>query len=106
MDLMTLTQLGEILKYSDNRSIETWCRKQGIPIIPLGKERYIDATFLENYCNEYIKKRLVGPYVETSKDSDNKWKTVNGVNPFEAGIKINTASSEIAQSFLRSLNID
>lgn len=70
--LMKLNELGGYLGYSDLRSTESWCKKNMIPIIPAGKQKYVPTSFVEKYFNDKIK-RIV------SNNPEHPKVTINGL---------------------------
>jgi hypothetical protein len=47
LNLIGFQEMMKILKYKDKRSIKKWCEENRVPIIELGKNKFIDRSFLE-----------------------------------------------------------
>jgi hypothetical protein len=63
--LTTIEELSEILGFTDIRSIEKWCKSNRIPIITMGKRKYIVSTFInqyiENEMNSFVEAHFGNP---------------------------------------------
>lgn len=73
--LMKLSDLGMLLDYSDVRSIESWCKKNNIPIIPAGKQKYVLSSFVDEYFKNFVIKKVSGVdtvSAETAKKTGNE----------------------------------
>ena len=90
--LMKLSELGDILGYADNRSIEGWCKKNMIPIIPAGKLKYVMSSFVEDYFKNILSNKTSA---DTQEIKDVKSKLVTN--------KIIKSYSKASQSFLDNI---
>lgn len=93
-EIIKLSELGNLLGYSDTRSIETWCKKNGIPIIPAGKVKYVLASFIE----QYFKDSLTNEISRQNKVPRND----NGIDRLSVIKQIQT-HSKASQSFLNNI---
>lgn len=64
--LMKLSELGQLLDYSDSRSIESWCNRNNVPIMIMGKQKYTLPVFVDQYFQRYVKKYVTANF----KNSD------------------------------------
>ena len=54
--LITLSELGILLEYEDIRSTEKWCKKNNIPILTAGKQKYVPSIFVNHFFQNSINK--------------------------------------------------
>jgi hypothetical protein len=59
-NLMKLSELAELLEYSDMRSVTKWCHKNKILVAHVGKAKYVAAdqidTFFDNKFRRFAEK--------------------------------------------------
>ena len=53
--LMKLSELGDLLEYSDQRSILRWCKQNQILIFHVGKARYVASEMIDKYFENKLK---------------------------------------------------
>lgn len=70
--LTEISELAEILGYSDQRSVESWCRKNKVPLFHIGKKTYTVKTFIDRFISEQLEKFVKA----TFKNSDEILKAV------------------------------
>lgn len=52
--LIEIQELIDLLGYTDHRSIESWCKKNKIPLFHIGKKTYT----LKDFINRFISEKL------------------------------------------------
>lgn len=50
-DLLEIHDLKDLLGYSDLRSVRSWCLKNNIPLVVLGRRTYTQRQLLVNYVD-------------------------------------------------------
>lgn len=53
--LMEIEELMNLLGYKEVRSAKNWCSKNNIPIVRLGKKRYVDSSFINNLVSQSLR---------------------------------------------------
>lgn len=53
-DLIDIKDLSELLGYTDQRSIQNWCKRNKIPLIPLGKKTYTVRHFIDGIITDKV----------------------------------------------------
>lgn len=53
---MSLSELAELLAYTDMRSVTNWCKKENILVAHVGKAKYVDATQVDQFFNNKFKR--------------------------------------------------
>ena len=107
---LKLSELGEMLGYSDPRSIVNWCNKNKIAIMPSGKIKYVASAqielYYENQFKDYVTKHCDNPEkVMDAYHKDDKVKLSQAMGgSVEKKVKDNYVAererSKSAQSFL------
>lgn len=70
--LTEVKELAEILGYSDERSIENWCRKNKVPLFHIGKKTYTIRNFIDRFISEKLERFVKA----TFKNSDEILKAI------------------------------
>lgn len=70
--LTEISELAEILGYTDHRSIETWCKKNKVPLFHIGKKTYTIKNFLDRFISEKLEQFVKASF----KNSDEILKAV------------------------------
>lgn len=63
-----LTYIGDLLPllgYSDYRAAESFCRSNNIPLIKVGKKKYIVSMFLDLYIQNQIQTEINSSYANS-----------------------------------------
>lgn len=77
--LVSVQELGEILGYSDVRSVRSWCRQNDIPLFQLGKRTYTDSKLLDLHLEGLITgQQLAKNGVKTKINCDSTEKNMSG----------------------------
>jgi len=53
-DLVDLHYLKKLLHYQDFRSVRSWCKKNGVPLIVLGRKTYTERRFIIGLINNKL----------------------------------------------------
>jgi len=110
-NLIEIKELFELLGYTDQRSVQAWCRKNKIPLIDIGKKTYTLRHFLDNFILNKVEQFLKASY----SNSDELMRAINK-NDIKLFSEIAKASeikksrmqkpvknSEAAEDFLKKL---
>ena len=60
--LIEIGDLVDLLGYVDERSIESWCKKNKVPLIHIGKKIYTVADFIDRFITEKLEQYLNSNY--------------------------------------------
>jgi hypothetical protein len=60
--MLEISELQEILGYTDERSVRTWCMKHKVPLMGVGKRTYTFEIFLQRYLEDELKGFLKANY--------------------------------------------
>ena len=110
--LIKISELGEMLDYSDLRSTESWCKKNNIPIVTAGKQKYVLPYFINRFIKDSLSKFLSVYYPESSgiindiekNDSINFSEFLKPKINFEQTNKLNKVQhGKVAQDFLNNI---
>jgi len=76
-NLMNLSELAELLAYTDMRSVTSWCNKNNILVAHVGKAKYVAADqiskFFENKFKRFAEKKFDNPdQIINAHNSDDK----------------------------------
>ena len=83
--LVEINELLDLLGYTDERSIETWCKKNKIPLFQLGKKTYTIRIFIDLFFSKKMEE-----YVKaTFKNADGILKAIADDNKLELSKFIN-----------------
>ena len=64
--MLEISELQEMLGYTDERSVRTWCKSHKVPLMGLGKRTYTFEIFLQLFLEDELKGFLKANY----KNSD------------------------------------
>lgn len=70
--LIEVSELAEILGYSDERSIENWCKKNKVPLFHIGKKTYTIKNFIDRFISQKLEEFVKATY----KNSDEVLKAI------------------------------
>jgi hypothetical protein len=76
--LVELSELMELLGYTDERSIEGWCKKNKVPLFHIGKKTYTIRNFIDIFISEKMEQYVKANYknaeviLKAIKDDDSK----------------------------------
>lgn len=62
--LVEINDLIDMLGYVDERSIETWCKKNKIPLFHIGKRTYTISTFIDLFITQKLEEYLKATYTD------------------------------------------
>ena len=54
--LVEVNELMELLGYTDIRSIESWCKKNKVPLFYVGKKTYTIKNFVDIFITQKMEK--------------------------------------------------
>jgi hypothetical protein len=60
--MLEIKDLMEILGYTDERSVRTWCKNNKIPLMGLGKRTYTFEIFLQRFLEDELRDFLKANY--------------------------------------------
>lgn len=99
--LIEINELIELLGYVDERSIETWCRKNKVPLFHVGKKTYTISDFIDRFISQKLEEFVKANY----KNSDEILKAVKEDNKEELSRLINApADKEATKTFRKKAN--
>lgn len=61
-DLIEIKELFELLGYTEQRSVQRWCKKNKIPLIQIGKKTYTVRYFIDKFILEKLELFLKAHY--------------------------------------------
>jgi hypothetical protein len=70
--LIEVGELAELLGYTDERSIEKWCKKNTVPLFHIGKKIYTIRNFIDRFISEKLELFVKATY----KNSDGILKAI------------------------------
>ena len=75
--MLEISELQQILGYTDERSVRTWCMKHKVPLMGVGKRTYTFEIFLQRFLEDELKSFLKANYenpqeILTAINSDDK----------------------------------
>ena len=110
--LVELNELMELLGYTDIRSIESWCKKNKVPLFHVGKKTYTIRNFVDIFITQKMEKYVRANY----KNADVILKAINEDNKTELSKLVNApldkkvaakfkkrADSNVASDFMNKL---
>jgi hypothetical protein len=71
--LVEINELIDLLGYTDERSIEAWCKKNKIPLFHVGKKTYTIRNFLDMFISQKLEEYVKATY----KNADVILKAIN-----------------------------
>jgi hypothetical protein len=71
--LVEMNELIDLLGYTDERSIETWCKKNKVPLFYVGKKTYTIRNFLDMFISQKLEEYVKATY----KNADVILKAIN-----------------------------
>jgi hypothetical protein len=111
--MLEISELQEILGYTDERSVRAWCKKHKVPLMGVGKRTYTFEIFLQLFLEDELKGFLKANFENPEEilnaiHSDDKIGFAKLVNaPVTQETKKNYrdkgAKSKAAQNFLTNL---
>jgi hypothetical protein len=60
--LIEMTELMEVLGYTDERTVTKWCKAHNIPIFGFGSKKYTVSNFIEIFLETELRKFLRAKY--------------------------------------------
>lgn len=54
--LVDVNEIMELLGYTDMRSIESWCKKNKVPLFHVGKKTYTIKNFIDIFITQKLEK--------------------------------------------------
>lgn len=83
--LVEINELIDLLGYTDVRSIETWCKKNKIPLFNVGKKTYTIRNFLDLFISQKMEEYVKATY----KNADVILKAINEDDKVELSKLVN-----------------
>lgn len=110
--LVEIGELINLLGYTDERSIESWCRKNKVPLFHVGKKTYTIRNFIDLFISqkmeEYVKANFQNPdMILKAISEDNKTELSQLLNaPLDKSVSTKfkkKADSKAANDFMTKL---
>ncbi len=83
--LVEIKELMDLLGYADERSIESWCRKNKVPLFHVGKKTYTIRNFIDLFISQKMEEFVKANY----KNADIILKAINEDNKTELSQLLN-----------------
>jgi hypothetical protein len=83
--LIEIKELIDLLGYVDERSIETWCKKNKVPLFYIGKKTYTINNFIDLFISQKLEEYVKANY----KDAESVLKAINEDDKTELSKLIN-----------------
>lgn len=111
--LVDINEILDLLGYEDERSVLSWCSKNKIPVIKMGKKNYVLSNFIETFIetelNSFIKMNYDNPEeILTSIKNDDKLELTKLLKApvskiVEKKYKEEKKRSSVASDFLKNI---
>ncbi len=110
--LIEIKDLIDLLGYVDERSIETWCKKNKVPLIHIGKKTYTLNSFIDMFINQKLEQFIKANYKNPDEilkainndDKTNLSKLINAPLDKDSSIKFKVKkNSKAADDFIKKL---
>ncbi len=110
--LIEIKDLIDLLGYVDERSIETWCKKNKVPLIHIGKKTYTLNSFIDLFINQKLEQFIKANYKNPDEilkavnndDKTNLSKLINAPLDKDNSIKFKVKkNSKAADDFIKKL---
>ncbi len=110
--LIETKELVDLLGYVDERSIESWCKKNKLPLIHIGKKTYTLNSFIDMFINQKLEQFVKANYKNPDEilkavnndDKTNLSKLINAPLDKESSIKFKVKkNSKAADDFIKKL---
>lgn len=83
--LVEIRELMELLGYTDERSIESWCKKNKVPLFHVGKKTYTIRNFIDLFISQKMEEYVKANY----KNADVILKAINEDDKVELSKQLN-----------------
>jgi hypothetical protein len=71
--LVQINELVDLLGYTDERSIESWCKKNKVPLFHVGKKTYTIRNFIDLFITQKMEEYVKANY----KNAEEILKAIN-----------------------------
>jgi hypothetical protein len=71
--LVEINELVDLLGYTDERSIESWCKKNKVPLFHVGKKTYTIRNFIDLFITQKMEEYVKANY----KNAEEILKAIN-----------------------------
>jgi len=88
--LVEITEMIDLLGYTDVRSIEAWCKKNKVPLFHVGKKTYTIRNFLDMFISQKLEEYVRATY----KNADVILKAINEDDKAELSMQLNAPSDK------------
>lgn len=92
--LVEIGELMDLLGYTDERSIESWCRKNKVPLFHVGKKTYTIKNFIDLFISQKMEEYVKANY----KNADVILKAINDDNKTELSQLLNAPLDKSASA--------
>lgn len=83
--LVEIRELMDLLGYTDERSIESWCKKNKVPLFHVGKKTYTIRNFIDLFISQKMEEYVKANY----KNADVILKAINEDDKVELSKQLN-----------------
>ena len=83
--LVEIRELMDLLGYTDERSIESWCKKNKVPLFHVGKKTYTIRNFIDMFISQKMEEYVKANY----KNADVILKAINEDDKVELSKQLN-----------------
>lgn len=83
--LVEIKELMDLLGYTDERSIESWCKKNKVPLFHVGKRTYTIRNFIDLFISQKMEEYVKANY----KNADVILKAINDDDKVELSKQLN-----------------
>ena len=83
--LVEIKELMDLLGYTDERSIESWCKKNKVPLFHVGKKTYTIRNFIDLFISQKMEEYVKANY----KNADVILKAINDDDKVELSKQLN-----------------
>lgn len=83
--LVEIKELMDLLGYTDERSIESWCKKNKVPLFHVGKKTYTIRNFIDLFISQKMEEYVKANY----KNADVILKAINEDDKVELSKQLN-----------------
>lgn len=90
--LVEIRELMDLLGYTDERSIESWCKKNKVPLFHVGRKTYTIRNFIDLFISQKMEEYVKANY----KNADVILKAINEDDKVELSKQLNAPLDKIS----------
>ena len=69
-ELKNINELRDLLGYKDIRAVRSWCKKNGLPIITVGKKEYLNQSMLDIILIKLFENSMIQSGIQESNANE------------------------------------